>query len=121
MRTTALLFVFPFPGPWGKELTKAACGLAQDIAGEDGLVWKIWLENQEFGQAGGIYLFENSEAASRYRRKHESRLAALGLAGVTAQIFSVNTDLSILTGAQSALEDPAWQANPARTGVTVPA
>ena len=54
----ALLFRFPFPGPWGKELTEAVHELARDIANEHGLVWKIWLENRETGHAGGIYLFE---------------------------------------------------------------
>ena len=41
---TVLLFRFPFPGPWGKELTEASHELASDIANEHGLVWKIWLE-----------------------------------------------------------------------------
>src|SRR5262249_31059408 len=49
---TALLFRFPFPGPWGKELTEASHELARDIANEDGLVWKIWLEERETGHAG---------------------------------------------------------------------
>ena len=56
---TALLFRFPFPGPWGKELTEASHGLASDIANEHGLVWKIWLEDRETRHAGGIYLFED--------------------------------------------------------------
>jgi len=34
---TALLFQFPFPGPWGEELTEASRGLAHDIATEDEL------------------------------------------------------------------------------------
>ena len=46
---TALLFRFPFPGPWGKELTDHAHGLACEIAGEHGLVWKIWLETAKPG------------------------------------------------------------------------
>ena len=55
---TALLFRFPFSGPWGTELTEASHGLASDIANEHGLVWKIWLEDRETRHAGGIYLFE---------------------------------------------------------------
>jgi len=101
--TTALVFRFPFPGPWGRELTEGARELARDIASEHGLVWKIWLENRETGHAGGIYLFEDAAAAERYREKHERRLAALGLAGVTAHAFSVNTELSVLTMAGAAL------------------
>jgi hypothetical protein len=100
---TALLFRFPFPGPWGKELTEASHELASDIANEHGLVWKIWLEGREAHHAGGIYLFEGAAAAERYREKHERRLSAMGFAGVTANTFSVNTELSVLTMAGAAL------------------
>src|SRR5579871_1264251 len=100
---TAILFRFPFPGPWGKGLTEHAHGLARDIANEPGLVWKIWLEDRESGHAGGIYLFEDAVTAQRYREKHERRLAASGLTGITANSFSVNPELSLLTMAASAL------------------
>jgi len=100
---TALLFQFPFPGPWGKDLTEASRGLANDIATEDELIWKIWLEDREAGQAGGIYLFQDAAAAARYREKHERRLSAMGFTGVMANAFSVNTELSMLTMAAAAL------------------
>jgi hypothetical protein len=100
---TALLFRFPFPGPWGKELTEASYGLASDIANEHGLVWKIWLEDRETRHAGGIYLFEDPASAERYREKHERRLSAMGLTGATANAFSVNTELSVLTMAGASL------------------
>jgi hypothetical protein len=102
---TVLLFRFPFKGPWGQELTDAAHGLARDIADEDELVWKIWLENRDTNHAGGVYLFADAAAAERYREKHERRLAAIGLTGVTAHLFSVNTELSVLTLAEAALGD----------------
>lgn len=31
-----------------------------------GLIWKIWLRDEEIGGAGGIYLFESAEAARAY-------------------------------------------------------
>lgn len=96
---TAFLFRFPFRGPWGKELTEASHELARDIANEHGLVSKIWLEDREKGHAGGI----NAAVAERYRGKHERRLSAIGLTGVTANAFSVNTELSVLTMAGAAL------------------
>jgi hypothetical protein len=103
---TALLFRFPFPGPWGNELTEASHGLASDIANEHGLVWKIWLEDRETRHAGGIYLFEDRASAERYREKHEQRLSAMGLTGATANTFSVNTELSVLTMAGASLGQP---------------
>jgi hypothetical protein len=100
---TVLLFRFSFPGPWGKELTEASHELARDIAIEHGLMWKIWLEDRKTGHAGGIYLFEDAIAAERYREKHEHRLLAMGLTGVTANAFSVHPELSVLTMAGAAL------------------
>lgn len=102
----ALLFRFPFPGPWGEELAQASQELASDIAQEDGLIWKIWLEDRETGQAGGIYLFKAAAEANRYRRKHEQRLGAMGLGEVKVDVFSVNTGLSVLTMARAALGQP---------------
>jgi hypothetical protein len=87
----------------GKQLTEASHELARDIANQHGLVWKIWLEDRETGHAGGIYLFEDAAAAERYREKHERRLSAMGLTGVTANAFSVNSELSALTMAGAAL------------------
>lgn len=39
---------------------------AQAIAAVEGLQWKIWLFNEAEGEAGGIYLFANPEAAQRF-------------------------------------------------------
>ena len=100
---TAVVFRFSFPGPWGQDLANAAGAIARDVAAEPGLVWKIWLEDREAGRAGGIYLFADAAAAARYREKHERRLAAKGFGGVTADTFSVNTALSVLTKAGAAL------------------
>ena len=100
---TALIFHFPFPGPWGEAFTEYARDIARDVAGEPGLVWKLWLENRETGQAGGIYLFADAANAARYREKHERRLVAKGLLGATVNAFSVNAELSVLTMAAAAL------------------
>ncbi len=100
---TALIFHFPFPGPWGEEFTEHAREIAHDVAREPGLVWKLWLENRETGHAGGIYLFADAANAVRYREKHERRLVAKGLLGATVNALSVNAELSVLTMAAAAL------------------
>jgi hypothetical protein len=117
---TALLFRFPFSGPWGKELTEASHKLTCDTANEQGLVWKIWLEHRETGHAGGIYLFEDAAGAERYREKHERRLSALGLTGVTAIALSVNTELSALTMAGGALSQARASKSASRSTVALP-
>lgn len=60
---------FPYNGPWGAEMTAAMRDLAESIANEPGLKWKIWTENKKLSTAGGIYLF------SFYRRKQRTSLS----------------------------------------------
>lgn len=99
MALTLVQFDFPYTGPWGAEMTHAMGGLAQDIAAEPGLVWKIWTENQAEGRAGGIYVFDSVSAADAYRTKHAARLASFGITGIVAHSFDVNADLSLITRA----------------------
>lgn len=99
MALTLVQFDFPFPGPWGQAMTGALGDLAQDIAAESDLVWKIWTENATEGRAGGIYVFRNAHAAAAYREKHAARLAAFGITGIVARSFDVNADLSAITRA----------------------
>eukprot|EP00761_Pharyngomonas_kirbyi_P013156 gb/GECH01013183.1/.p1 GENE.gb/GECH01013183.1/~~gb/GECH01013183.1/.p1 ORF type:complete len:105 (+),score=27.60 gb/GECH01013183.1/:1-315(+) len=89
---------FPFPnGPWGEEMLKVCKEMAEDIAKQDGLVWKIWTENKEKGEAGGIYLFKNEELLNKYVEMHKKRLAGFGIETVNAKIFDVNEPLSDIT------------------------
>ena len=98
---TLVVFEFPYTGPWGADMSQAMQGLAQDIAQEDGLAWKVWTESQERGVAGGVYLFKNREAAQRYIEKHTARLAAFGITGIEARVSDVNTELTKLNHGDS--------------------
>lgn len=97
--TTLLQFDFPFDGPFGAGMTAALSGLAHDIAAEDGLIWKIWTENEAERRAGGIYLFADPASAARYADKHKARLEGFGVTGIVARSFAVNADLSAITRA----------------------
>lgn len=99
MSTTLLQFDFPYQGPWGDAMTRQFDGLAHDIAAEDGLLWKIWTENEADRRAGGIYLFRDAESAARYCAKHTARLAGFGVEGIVARSFAVNGPLSGVTRA----------------------
>ena len=48
------------------DLETAWLDAAQPIADTPGLLWKVWLMNEEEKEAGGIYLFENESAAQAY-------------------------------------------------------
>jgi hypothetical protein len=40
--------------------------VAQAIADVPGLVWKVWLLNEQDGEAGGIYLFQEEQSLAAY-------------------------------------------------------
>ena len=87
---------FPFSGPWGQAMTDALQGLAHSIAQEPGLIWKIWTENQQTQEAGGIYLFADRESAEAYLAMHTARLKSFGITPVNGKIFAVNEVLSAI-------------------------
>ncbi len=85
---------FPYNGPFGEEMNDAMQELAHDIAGEPGLIWKIWTESKALNMAGGIYLFDNEDDAKRYVQKHEARLASFGFENIRSLILQTNDALS---------------------------
>lgn len=85
---------FKMEEPWGEEMSKAFEDLAKDIAREEGLIWKIWTENEETKEAGGIYLFDNEDDLDRYVKKHTARLSSFGITEVNAKKFNVNEPLT---------------------------
>jgi Putative mono-oxygenase ydhR len=90
-------FDFKFNGPFGEDMTKALEGLARSINDEPGFVWKIWTENPQTGEAGGIYVFADEAAARDYIEKHTERLKAFGITTVNVKIFNINEGLTRLT------------------------
>lgn len=85
---------FPFTGPWGEEMAAGMKDLAASIAQEPGLLWKIWTENRETGEAGGIYLFADRASAEAYLAMHRARLLGFGVPQVNAKLFDINQPLS---------------------------
>lgn len=97
--TVLLQIDFPYAGPFGGEMTDAFAELAESIAQEKGLIWKIWTENAQTGESGGIYLFENMVSAEAYLTMHTARLQSFGVQGIRSKLFQVNEDLSRITKA----------------------
>jgi hypothetical protein len=90
-------FEFSFAGPFGSDLAVAAKDMAESIAAEPGLIWKIWTESQATMEAGGVYLFDDPSAASAYIRKHTARLGQFGVSEARVKTFDVNVALSRIT------------------------
>ena len=94
---------FPFSGPWGDEMSIALKGLAESIAQEPGLIWKIWTENPATAEAGGIYLFADRASAEAYLAMHTPRLK--GFANDMRGGFPLGREI----GGQNDLFDPSIQ------------
>ena len=88
---------FKMDGPFGDEMAEAFSDLAKSINEEDGFLWKIWTENPEENEAGGIYIFETKETAEKYMEMHSKRLASFGVEEVNAKIFAINSKLTEIT------------------------
>ena len=88
---------FPQEGPFGEAMAEAFTGLANDINEEKGFLWKIWTENEQTKEAGGIYLFETQEDANNYLVKHTKRLSGFGIENVKGKIFKTNDALTTIT------------------------
>lgn len=88
---------FKMDGPFGDEMAQAFADLAKSITEEEGFLWKIWTEDAEAKEAGGIYLFETKESAEKYIDMHTKRLASFGINQVNAKIFAVNEKLTEIT------------------------
>jgi hypothetical protein len=75
--------------------------VATIIASVEGLIWKIWVSQEEEFEIGGVYLFANRKTAEAYLN-HPVVQALCGNPAVVStqsQLWDVETDLSTLTRA----------------------
>lgn len=88
---------FYFPAEMmGDALTNGAKQLAESINNEDGFISKIWIENAQTEESGGIYLFKDMASAEKYAQMHVKRVEAMGAKNITSKFFNVNETLSII-------------------------
>jgi hypothetical protein len=96
------------PPPWGAARDAALAPLAESIASDTpGLLWKVWIEDEAAGRAGGLYCFATREQAEAYREMHEARVAARGGSDIQARIWAINEALTAITRGGFALTDPS--------------
>ena len=86
-----------FSGPWGDEMAAEYSDLAYRIADVPGLICKVWTENRETGEAGGVYLFEDESSLDAYLGGKLERMRAAGIEGLRAKTFDVNEPLTRIT------------------------
>ena len=68
------------------EYEGAVSPLAGQFAALDGLRWKVWMINEDEGEAGGIYLFDSEASVKAYL---EGPLAAMVVSHPALSEFSV--------------------------------
>ena len=81
------------------EYQKIAGSVAQTIADAPGLVWKIWLLNEQDGEAGGIYLFQDEQSLTAYLSSPVmAQIKSLPqLREISAKIFETIPDITAVT------------------------
>lgn len=88
--------------PVTEEMNAALIELAHNIAETPGLIWKIWTQNPDTQEAGGIYLFEDEASLDAYLAMHTDRLHRMGIGHINAKKFQVNEPLTAITRGQVA-------------------
>jgi hypothetical protein len=83
------------------DLETAWLGASQPIADTPGLLWKVWLMNEETKEAGGIYLFENEDALRAYVGGPivTALKASPAVSNISAKSFEVLAEHSAITRA----------------------
>jgi hypothetical protein len=81
------------------DLKTAFAGVANDIAAVQGLLWKIWILNEQESEAGGIYLFDNSDSVRSYLEGPivSGLKAHPALSDISAKQFDILEDLTGIT------------------------
>lgn len=85
----------------GDNLSEAARGLAESINTEPGFISKVWTENSETGEAGGIYHFADKASAEAYLAMHRKRVEAMGAENIRGRIFTINETLTAINHGQT--------------------
>lgn len=90
---------FQMDGPFGEDMANSFQNLARSINDEEGVIWKVWTENEETKESGGVYLFKTKESAEKYLTMHTARLTSFGIRDIRGKIFKVNEALSAINHA----------------------
>jgi hypothetical protein len=89
---------FKFDGA-ADELAKAFLPVAQPIADQPGLKWKVWCWNDEVRECAGEYLFEDATSVDAYLRGAivEQINAHPSISDLSAKVFDVMEEPTAIT------------------------
>lgn len=88
-----------YDGPVTDEFLAGTRELAESIAKEPGVIWKIWTVEEGTSHFGSTYLFRNRDYLETYKAMHLKRLEAIGITVNSDYIFDIMEDLSAINNA----------------------
>lgn len=88
-----------YDGPVTAEFLAGTKGLAESIAQEPGVVWKIWTVEEGTNHFGSTYLFRDRASLETYKAMHMKRLEAIGVTVTSDHVFDIMEDLSAINNA----------------------
>ncbi len=88
-----------YDGPITEEFMDGNRMLAESIAEEPGVLWKIWTHETGTNHFGSTYLFKDLEHLEKYKAMHIKRLNAIGITNTTDHVFDILEELSRLNRA----------------------
>lgn len=88
-----------YDGPITEEFLAGTKELAESIADEPGIIWKIWTMEEGTTHFGSTYLFRNKEYLETYRAMHMKRLDSFGITVIADHIFDIMEDVSRINNA----------------------
>jgi hypothetical protein len=96
VRVLQINFKFDVPSI---DLKNAFAPLVNDIAAVPGLRWKVWIINEQEHEAGGIYLFDDSDSVQTYLEGPivSGLKAHPALSEISAKQFDVLEDFTATT------------------------
>lgn len=88
-----------YDGPITDDFLAGTKQLAESIAEEPGIIWKIWTVEDGTNHYGSTYLFRNREYLETYKAMHLKRLEAIGIAVTADHIFDIMENVSAINNA----------------------
>lgn len=88
-----------YDGPVTKEFLEGNIKLAESIAQEEGVIWKIWTHEEGTNHYGSTYLFKNIDFLNKYKEMHVKRLNSIGITDIKDHVFGILEDVSKINNA----------------------
>ncbi|HEY9039056.1 MAG TPA: monooxygenase [Roseovarius sp.] len=88
-----------YDGPITEEFLSETKKLAESIAREPGVIWKIWTIEDGTNHFGSTYLFRSLDDLENYKAMHVERLNAIGVTITSEHVFDIMEDVSAITHA----------------------